>query len=156
MTLVRILVDGNGLLEQWPELAPGKPRQSESAREELIHTLTKYHDAEGVPITVIFDGADGTDFGPDLDSTEDVEVLFTRPGQLVRQLLERLSSKLASTGEVLVVSDDFAAGTAAPASSRPVVACEDFTHTVKNSLADLEREIEQLNLRENQQFSHHG
>ena len=55
MALVRILVDGYSLLHNWTELAPGKPRYSAAAREELIAALTQYHDACGTPITVIFE-----------------------------------------------------------------------------------------------------
>ncbi len=57
MALVRILVDGYSLLHGWPDLAPGKPRHSPAAREELIQILIRYQDACGTPITVIFDGA---------------------------------------------------------------------------------------------------
>lgn len=156
MTLVRILVDGDGLLDHWPELAPGKPRQSESAREELIHALTQYHDAEGVPITVVFDGTNGTEFGVGLDSTQDVEVKFTRPGQPVRQLLERLSVRLQAHGNILIATDNFAETGPGIDAGLTLKNCDDFRRAVQNALADLEREIEQLNLRENQHFSHHG
>src|SRR5262245_52681042 len=57
MALVRILVDGFSLLHNWPELAPGKPRHSAPAREELISRLRQYYDACGTPITIVFDGA---------------------------------------------------------------------------------------------------
>ena len=57
MALVRILVDGYSLLHNWTELAPGKPRYSAAAREDLIAVLTQYHDACGTPITVVFDGS---------------------------------------------------------------------------------------------------
>ena len=57
MALVRILVDGYSLLHNWPELAPGKPRHSMEARDELIRILTLYRDATGTPITIVFDGA---------------------------------------------------------------------------------------------------
>ena len=53
MSLVRILVDGYSLLHNWTELAPGKPRYSAAAREDLIAVLTHYHDACGTPITVV-------------------------------------------------------------------------------------------------------
>ena len=56
MALVRILVDGYSLLHGWPELAPGKPRHSAEARDELVYILTRYHDAVGTPITIFFDG----------------------------------------------------------------------------------------------------
>jgi hypothetical protein len=56
MALVRILVDGYSLLHNWPELAPGQPRHSAAARDELIHVLTRYQDAIRTPITIVFDG----------------------------------------------------------------------------------------------------
>ena len=49
MALVRILVDGYSLLHNWPELAPGKPRHSMEARDELIRVLTLYRDATTTP-----------------------------------------------------------------------------------------------------------
>ena len=57
MALARILVDGYSLLHNWRELAPGAPRHSARARDELVFILTRYHDATGEPITVFFDGA---------------------------------------------------------------------------------------------------
>ena len=42
MSLLRILVDGDRLLEDWAKLAPGKPRHSTAAREELINHLLQY------------------------------------------------------------------------------------------------------------------
>ena len=57
VALVRILVDGYSLLHGWPELAPGRPRHSASAREKLVHRLTQYRDAIGTPITIFFDGS---------------------------------------------------------------------------------------------------
>ena len=57
MAFVRVLVDGYSLLHRWPELAAGQARHSSRARDELIHVLTRYHDATGELITVFFDGA---------------------------------------------------------------------------------------------------
>ncbi len=56
MALARILVDGYSLLHHWPELAPGQPRHSARAREELIYVLTRYYDATATPVTIFFDG----------------------------------------------------------------------------------------------------
>ena len=52
MALVRILVDGYSLLHNWPELAEGRPRHSEAARDALVEMLTHYQDACGKPVTV--------------------------------------------------------------------------------------------------------
>src|SRR5271169_6620921 len=78
MALVRILVDGYSLLHNWPELAPGKPRHSAAARDELIRVLTLYHDAAGTPITIFFDGSSPViDGRSDTASTREVEILFS-------------------------------------------------------------------------------
>src|SRR5271156_6525063 len=75
MALVRILVDGYSLLHNWPELAPGKPRHSMEARDELIRVLTLYRDATTTPITIVFDGA-GKSAATEFPSTPDLEILF--------------------------------------------------------------------------------
>src|SRR5690348_11371302 len=93
MALARILVDGYSLLHNWPELAPGRPRHSARAREELIHVLTRYHDATGEPIAVFFDGAGARAGTPAGESNAAVEVLFSRAGQTADQMIERAAHR---------------------------------------------------------------
>src|SRR5947207_2356713 len=108
MALVRILVDGYSLLHNWPELAPGSPRHSAGARDELIHRLTIYQDAIGTPITIFFDGGGAPAGTPAPLSTPDVEVLYSRAGQTADQMIERAAHRFAPYGEVLAVTDDIA------------------------------------------------
>src|SRR3954470_2657165 len=105
MPLVRILVDGYSLLHSWPELAPGKPRHSAAARDELIHWLTLYRDAIGTPITIVFDGAGAPPGTPKPMSTVELEVLYSGAGQTADDIIERAATRLANYGEVLVVTD---------------------------------------------------
>ena len=107
MALVRILVDGYSLLHNWPELAPGWPRHSMEARDELIRILTLYGDASGTPITIVFDGA-GMAAGTDFPSTPELEILYSRNGQTADQVIERVASRMSAFGEVLAVTDDYA------------------------------------------------
>src|ERR1700722_19633452 len=100
MALARILVDGYSLLHYWLELAPGQPRYSERAREELIRVLTQYHDVTGEPITIFFDGSSGPARAPKKDSGREVEVLFSRAGQTADDMIERVAHRLQSYGEV--------------------------------------------------------
>src|SRR5688572_18563178 len=90
MAYVRILIDGYNLisawqeyakirrnqgyslLHNWPELAPGKPRHSAAARDELVHVLTRYHDASGTPITLFFDGGGAPPGAPKNESSPQV------------------------------------------------------------------------------------
>jgi len=97
MALVRILVDGYSLLHQWPDLAPGKPRHSAVAREELINRLTQYYDATGTPITIIFDGASGP--AVEFPSTPEVEILYSRAGQTADQIIERVTHLDVGSGD---------------------------------------------------------
>ena len=156
MALARILVDGYSLLHQWTDLAPGKPRHSAAAREELILRVTQYHDACGTPITIVFDGSLA---GPDPDetpSTKEVEVLYSRPTQTADQLIERAAHRLAAYGEVLVVTDDFAERDTVISAGGMFSSCTNFIHTVQSTLAELERQIKNFNQKERLKFNRTG
>ena len=95
MALVRILVDGYSLLHNWPELAPGKPRHSAAARDELIRVLTLYHDAIGTPVTIVFDGGNAPAGATTPGSTPELEVLYSRAGQTADDIIERVALRHA-------------------------------------------------------------
>ena len=77
MALVRILVDGYSLLHNWPEIAPGQARHSAAARDELIHVLTRYRDAIGTPVTIVFDGSRAPSGTPKPQSSPEMEILYS-------------------------------------------------------------------------------
>src|SRR5205809_1629252 len=106
MALVRILVDGYSLLHNWPELAPGSPRHSAAARDELIRRLTLYQDAIGTPITIFFDGDGARARTPAAFSAPELEVLYSHRGQTADNMIERAACRFAPYGEVLAVTDD--------------------------------------------------
>ena len=81
MALTRILVDGYSLLHDWPELAPGRPRHSARAREELIYVLTRYYDATGTPVTIFFDGSGAPPGTPPRESNPAVRFCFRARGR---------------------------------------------------------------------------
>src|SRR5262245_1633739 len=137
MPLVRILVDGYSLLHNWPEIAPGKPRHSAAAREELISLLTQYHDACRTPLTIIFDGSSEVTGPTGVRSTPEVEVLFTRSGQTADQLIERAVHRLSDFGEVLVVTDDFKERDTVLSLGGMASSCLNFIQTVEHMLAEL-------------------
>jgi predicted RNA-binding protein with PIN domain len=152
MALVRILVDGFSLLHSWSQLAPGKPRHSAVAREELIHRLTQYHDACGTPITIVFDGAKTGRDPDETASTAGVEILYSRAGQTADQIIERTAFRLKSYGEVLVVTDDQAERETVQSFGASSSSCANFVQTVNAQLADLEREVRAHNLKERSGF----
>lgn len=152
MALVRILVDGYSLLHSWPELAPGKPRHSAAARNELIHILTQYHDAIGTPITIFFDGAGAPRGTPAALSTPEVEVLYSKSGQTADQMIERAAHRFGEYGEVLAVTDDFAERDTVISLGGSTSSCLSFIQSVANTLGELADEIKHHNRKERNRF----
>jgi predicted RNA-binding protein with PIN domain len=144
MALVRILVDGYSLLHNWPELAPGKPRHSMEARDELIRILTLYRDATNVPITIVFDGA-GKSHGTAYPSTPDLEILYSRSGQTADQIIERVTARMQNFGEVLAVTDDYAERDTVFYQGGMASSCANFIETVERALEEQERDIARHN-----------
>ena len=153
MALVRILVDGYSLLHSWPQLAPGKARHSAVAREELINRLTQYYDACGTPITIIFDGASGPVV--EFPSTPEVEIIYSKAGQTADQIIERVTHRLGSYGEVLVVTDDLAERDTVSSAGAMTSSCMNFIKTIDHAVSDLEREISNYNRQEREKFKKH-
>jgi uncharacterized protein len=156
MALARILVDGYSLLHGWPELAPGRPRHSARAREELVHFLTRYHDATGEPITIFFDGSGAPPNVPKNESSREVEVLFSRAGQTADDMIERAAHRFQSYGEVLVVTDDHAERDTVIGFGGSATSCENFIRTVEMALADLRDELKNHNRAERNRFNRPG
>ncbi len=152
MALVRILVDGYSLLHNWPELAPGQPRHSAAARDELIRQLTLYRDATGTPVTIFFDGA-GTVQGPsEYGSTPEVEILFSPAGQTADDLIERAAYRFQPYGEVLAVTDDHAERDTVVGLGGLASSCDNFIRAIGQALADQQHDLRQHNRREQNEF----
>ena len=153
MALVRILVDGYSLLHNWLELAPGQPRHSAAARDELIRRLTLYQDAVATPITIFFDGnaPRGSRLSPELSSSG-VEVLYSHSGQTADQLIERAAHRFAAFGDVLAVTDDHAERDTVISLGGLASTCANFIQDVENTLAGLADTIKDHNRRERHRF----
>jgi predicted RNA-binding protein with PIN domain len=148
VAVVRILIDGYSLLHAWSELAPGAPRYSAAARDELIHWLTQYRDATHIPITIIFDGAGAPIGAPKCESTPDMEILYSKAGQTADQMIERAAHRLTAYGEVLVVTNDHAERDTIIAVGGLASSCDNFVRTVHQTLDELNRDITGYNRRE--------
>jgi predicted RNA-binding protein with PIN domain len=152
MALVRILVDGYSLLHNWPELAPGRPRHSAAARDELIQRLTKYQDAIETPITIFFDGGGAPTGTPAPSSTPELEVLYSRSGQTADQMIERAAHRFAQYGEILAVTDDMAERETVISLGGMASSCWNFIQTVENALGEMADDIKQHNRQERHRF----
>jgi len=153
MALARILVDGYSLLHGWPELAPGKPRHSAAARDELIHRLTLYRDAIGTPITIVFDGANADRRLSTVESTPELEILYSRTGQTADEIIERVAHRISDYGEVLAVTDDYAERDTVIAMGGMASSCLSFIQAVENALGELGDDIKSHTRSERNRFT---
>ena len=153
MAIVRILVDGYSLLHSWPDLAPGKPRHSMAARDELISVLTHYRDAIETPITVVFDGA-GAPAGtaPPL-STRELEVLYSKEGQTADDVIERATHLFSPYGEVLVVTDDNAERETVVSLGGTTSGCMQFQIQISNALDNVQEDLTRIRKKERRPFN---
>jgi predicted RNA-binding protein with PIN domain len=152
MALVRILVDGYSLLHNWPALAPGKPRHSAAARDELIHRLTLYRDAIGTPISIIFDGGGAPAGAPKPISTPELEVVYSKEGQTADDIIERVTVRMREFGEVLAVTDDYAERDTVISMGGMASSCANFIEDIEQSLKELDRDIIRHNRTERARF----
>lgn len=152
MALVRILVDGYSLLHNWPELAPGRPRHSEAARDALVEMLAQYQDVKGEPITVFFDGSGAPPNTPKNDSRQSVEVLFSRSGQTADDMIERAAHRFQEYGEVLVVTNDRAERETVNGVGGLTTSCENFIRMIGDALGDLEEDLKKYNRSERNRY----
>jgi uncharacterized protein len=152
MALVRILIDGYSLLHNWPELAPGKPRHSALARNELVHVLTLYQDTIGTPLTIFFDGSGAPPGVANDESSGLVEVLFSRPGQTADDMIERAAHRFQPYGQVLVVTDDNAERDTVTGFGGLVSSCLSFISTVEGVLVEFASDLKHYNRTERNRF----
>ena len=152
MAVVRILIDGYSLLHQWHKLAPGQPRHSVAARDELIALLKQYQDAIRTPITVFFDGSGAPAGTPLAASSTELEVLYSRAGQTADAMIERAAHRFRPYGEVLAVTDDRAERETVISLGGLASSCINFIETVENTLAELADDIKDHNRRERHRF----
>jgi predicted RNA-binding protein with PIN domain len=152
MALVRILIDGYSLLHSWPELAPGWPRHSAFARDELIRRLTLYQDFNGTPVTIFFDGSSLSRVPAAPAAEQEVEVLYSKTGQTADQLIERTAHRLVPYGEVLAVTDDNAERDTVIGLGGSASSCWNFIQMVENTLAEQADAIKDHNRQERHRF----
>lgn len=152
MALIRILVDGYSLLHHWKELAPGKARFSAAARDELVRALTAYHDASGIPLTVVFDGNRPSAGCCVERSTREVEILYSQAGQTADQIIERAAHRFAAYGQVLVVTEDHAERDTVTAVGGMTSSCGSFIRTMEQAGQELRGQINERNLKERNRF----
>jgi predicted RNA-binding protein with PIN domain len=140
------------LLHSWPQLAPGKARHSEAAREELIRVLRLYRDATHIPVTIFFDGTGSRGPQTSSDSTPEVEVIYSPAGKTADEMIERAAHRFVPYGEVLAVTDDNAERDTVLSLGGLASSCLNFVGTLEQTLSELEEDVQRHNRDERHRF----
>ncbi len=101
-----LLVDGSNVMHAWPELRALLPRGRNAARSRLSAALAALHDAEGMRVTLVFDGR-GSELSLERPSGQDTFVhAHTPAGLTADDVIERMVGQARDPGACVVASDD--------------------------------------------------
>jgi predicted RNA-binding protein with PIN domain len=100
-----LLVDGHSAIFQSKELGALHTRQSSLARHRLVQLLTRYADATGVHVAVVFDGR-GSQISKD-HIPDGIQIFYSKSGQAADAVIERLVAKYSTHYEIRVATDDY-------------------------------------------------
>ena len=103
-----IFVDGYNVINSWPELKIIKDYSLESARSELIETLSNYAAYKGYKIFIVFDAhmVNGSVEKKEKFGNGNVIVVFTKEGETADSFIERMINQVGRKFEVSVVTSD--------------------------------------------------
>jgi uncharacterized protein len=101
-----LLVDGTNILHAWPELRALLARDREAARSRLSSALAAIHDAEGMRVTLVFDGR-GPELVLDQPSGQPTFThAITPSGLTADDVIERMVGRSGAPADCLVATDD--------------------------------------------------
>jgi predicted RNA-binding protein with PIN domain len=101
-----LLVDGSNVLHSWPHLRALLRHNRDSARARLSQAVAVLHDAEGLRVSLVFDGR-GSELVAEHPSGQATFVhLYTPAGVTADDVIEQLVAKARRPESCLVVTDD--------------------------------------------------
>lgn len=97
-----LIVDGHSMIFAHPELLQLHQKRMELGREELVKMLTRYQDATGDRVVVVFDGK-----GKRMSSEQTtIQVMYSKSDQTADQIIERLVVKYGKQHDLTVATND--------------------------------------------------
>lgn len=100
-----LIVDGHSAIFAWPELRSLHGQSTARARKELISMLTRYQDATGMHVVLVFDGK-GAKTDKEGGADGDILVMYSRAGETADTVIERLVARKAKDLRMTVASND--------------------------------------------------
>ena len=138
-----LLVDGHSIIFAWPDLRKIHSRRSGAGRDELIRRLTKYQDASGVCVVIVFDGrgaktSDATEVGG-------IQVLYSGSHLTADTVIERLCARYGQEHDLTVATDDHMEQQTALTFGASAISSETLRQLLEEAGADLQKRIKRQN-----------
>ncbi len=137
-----LLVDGHSAIFQSKELGALQTQQSSLARHRLVQLLTRYADATGVHVVVVFDGR-GSQISKD-HIPDGIQIFYSKSGQAADAVIERLVAKYSAHYEIRVATDDYLERQTVESFGGYWLSIWQLFAEMQDADADLERRIRQL------------
>ena len=100
----------------------------------------------------MFDGANNDIRLSTVESTPEVEILYSRAGQTADQIIERAAHRLSSYGDVLAVTDDYAERDTVIAMGGFASSCLSFIQSIEAAFGELQDEVKAHNRAERNRY----
>ena len=101
---IHLIIDGYNLIRSSLSLSRQERYGLEEGRKALLERLVAYKRIKGMPVTVVFDAADGPNLSEKTERLAGVQVVFSPAGQIADDVIVRLASKKGT--KALVVTSD--------------------------------------------------
>ncbi len=134
-----LLVDGHSMIFAWPELSVMHRRRTSAARDELVRQLTRYQDASGIRVVVVFDGR-GVKPG-EVTEPGGIQVFYSKSGQTADAIIERLCALYAKEHELTVATDDNMERQTALSFGASTASSDTLRALLEDADSDLERRL---------------
>ena len=134
-----LLVDGHSVIFAWPELRKLQAKRAVLARDSLVQLLTRYQDASGVRVVVVFDGQGGK-FSEET-TPGGIQIFYSASGQTADAIIERLCARYATEHELTVATSDYLEQQTASAFGAMTVSADGLREVIDDAEAELAREL---------------
>jgi predicted RNA-binding protein with PIN domain len=136
-----LLVDGHSMIFAWADLRALHHRRTSAARDELVRRLTRYQDASGIRVVVVFDGR-----GPEQNEATEpggIQIFYSKMHQTADSIIERLCARYAGEHDLTVATDDHMERTTALSFGASTVSSEMLIAMLEDADGELERRLRQ-------------
>lgn len=100
-----LIVDGHSAIFAWDDLRALHQSKTAMARRELVAMMTRYHDATGHHVVIVFDGK-GVKTDSQGGSDGDILVMYSRAGETADTVIERIVARKSESLRITVASND--------------------------------------------------